>query len=110
MIKENVQNSIDPTEVYLLSKYYIFPGEQVLEDDRTDKIDNAEVIKSLTEGGSTLTTVEAKDDASKAKDKKHSTKHKEKDRSRDRSKNRRSTKEKSHRSHRSSSRDRGRER
>lgn len=72
-------------------------GEQVVEDDRGDKVDNTEVIKSLTEG-STLEGDEVRSD-SKEKDKKASSKHSHKDRDRDR-------KSKDYRSHRSSSRER----
>lgn len=80
----------------------MFIGEQVVEDDRTDKTDNAEVIKSLTEG-STLDTGESKRDGSKDRDKK-SSKHGHKDKDRDR----KSSKDKEHRSHRSSSKDKER--
>lgn len=66
----------------------------MVEDDRGDKVDNTEVIKSLTEG-STLEGEDGKD--SKEKDKKGSSKHRDRDRDR---------KSKDYRSHRSSSRER----
>lgn len=80
-----------------------FLGEQVVEDDHGNKVDNTEVIKSLTEG-SALDSGETKRDNSKERDKKNSSKHNHKDKDRDRE--RKSSKEKDHRSHRSSSRDR----
>lgn len=70
-------------------------GEQVVEDDRGDKVDNTEVIKSLTEG-STLEGEDGRIDP-KEKDKKASSKHRDRDRDR---------KSKDYRSHRSSSRER----
>lgn len=70
----------------------------MVEDDRGDKVDNTEVIKSLTEG-STLDGDESRNDHSKEKDKKSNSKHGHKDRDRDR-------KLRDYRSHRSSSRER----
>lgn len=61
-------------------RFLQFLGEQVLEDDRGDKVDNTEVIKSLTEGS---TLDDGKSDSSKDKDKK-SSKHSHKDKERDR--------------------------
>lgn len=66
-----------------------------MEDDRVDKSDNTEVIKSLTEG-STLEGEEGRGD-SKEREKKGSSKHKDRDRDR---------KSKDYRGHRSSSRER----
>lgn len=71
-------------------------GEQVVEEDRNDKVDNTEVIKSLTEGSS---LDDGKTDL-KDKDKK-SSKHSHKDKERDRDR-----KSRDYRSHRSSSRER----
>lgn len=70
----------------------------MLEDDRGDKVDNTEVIKSLTEG-STLDGDDGRSDSSRDRDKKGSSKHSHKDKEKGRE--RRST-----RSYRSSSRER----
>lgn len=78
----------------------------MVEDDRTDKTDNAEVIKSLTEG-STLDSGESKSDNSKDRDKK-SSKHSHKDKDKERDRDRKSNKDKEHRIHRSSSKDKER--
>ncbi|XP_018574106.1 death-inducer obliterator 1-like isoform X2 [Anoplophora glabripennis] len=105
MIKKSELELLNCNRQYVLKTH---KGEQVVEDDRTDKTDNAEVIKSLTEG-STLDTGEAKRDNSKERDKK-SSKHSHKDKDRDRDRDRKSSKDKEHRSHRSSSKDKERDR
>ncbi|KAJ8975229.1 hypothetical protein NQ317_014658 [Molorchus minor] len=108
MIKKSELELLNCNRQYVLKTH---KGEQVVEDDRTDKVDNTEVIKSLTEG-STLDTVETKGDGSKESDKKGSSKHSHKDKDRDKSrdKDKKSNKDKDHRSHRSSSKDRDRDR
>ncbi|CAH1977659.1 unnamed protein product [Acanthoscelides obtectus] len=98
MIKKSELELLNCNRQYVLKTH---KGEQIVEDDRVDKVDNTEVIKSLTEG-STLETVETKSE----KDKKSSSKHSHKDKDRDRTKDKKS----SHRSRRSSSRDRSRKR
>nr|CAI5865175.1 unnamed protein product [Callosobruchus analis] len=102
MIKKSELELLNCNRQYVLKTH---KGEQVVEDDRVDKVDNTEVIKSLTEG-STLEAVEAKSE--KDKDKKSSSKHSHKDKDRDKSRDKKSSKD--HRGRRSSSRDRNRKR
>ncbi|CAG9824961.1 unnamed protein product [Phaedon cochleariae] len=98
MIKKSELELLNCNRQYVLKTH---KGEQVVEDDRVDKIDNAEMIKSLTEG-SALDSGESKSDGTK--DKKGSSKHgghKDRDKK---------NKDKEHRSHRSSSKDKERDR
>nr|CAH7749396.1 unnamed protein product [Callosobruchus chinensis] len=100
MIKKSELELLNCNRQYVLKTH---KGEQVVEDDRVDKVDNTEMIKSLTEG-STLETIETKSE--KDKDKKSSSKHSHKDR--DKSRDKKSSKD--HRGRRSSSRERTRKR
>ncbi|CAH0557349.1 unnamed protein product [Brassicogethes aeneus] len=101
MIKKSELELLNCNRQYVLKTH---KGEQVLEDDRrTDKVDNIEAIKSLTEG-STLSAGEAKQEKDKDTDKK-SAKHSHKDKEREREK-----KLRDHHKKRSSSRDRSRKR
>ncbi|XP_074031171.1 uncharacterized protein isoform X2 [Leptinotarsa decemlineata] len=95
MIKKSELELLNCNRQYVLKTH---KGEQVVEDDRVDKIDNTEVIKSLTEGAP-LDSGELKKDLSKDNEKKSGTKNKERDR------DRKSGKDKEHRLHRSSSKD-----
>ncbi|XP_050497701.1 death-inducer obliterator 1 isoform X2 [Diabrotica virgifera virgifera] len=99
MIKKSELELLNCNRQYVLKTH---KGEQVVEDDTGNKVDNTEMIKSLTEG-STLDSGESNRDTSKERDKK-STKHSHRDRDRNRSK------DKEYRSHRSSSRDRDKDR
>ncbi|KAJ8913501.1 hypothetical protein NQ315_017051 [Exocentrus adspersus] len=107
MIKKSELELLNCNRQYVLKTH---KGEQVVEDDRTDKTDNAEVIKSLTEG-SPLELDESKKDGSKDREKKSSKhSHKDKDRDKERGRDKKSSKDKEHHSHRSSSKDKDRSR
>ncbi|CAG9854881.1 unnamed protein product [Phyllotreta striolata] len=99
MIKKSELELLNCNRQYVLKTH---KGEQVVEDAITSKMDNMEVIKSLTEG-SALDTGDSRRDNSKERDKK-SSKHGHKDR------DKKNNKDKDHRSHRSSSKERDKER
>ncbi|KAG5896281.1 hypothetical protein JTB14_033575 [Gonioctena quinquepunctata] len=98
MIKKSELELLNCNRQYVLKTH---KGEQVVEDDRVDKTDNTEVIKTLTEGAP-LDSGEVKKDSFKDGDKKGSSKHshKEKDKERERKNSREGD-----RTHRSSSKD-----
>ncbi|XP_060518841.1 uncharacterized protein LOC132697387 isoform X2 [Cylas formicarius] len=104
MIKKSELELLNSSRQYVLKTH---KGEEILEDNRPGaKVDNAEIIKSLTEG-SPLDGGDKDRDNAKDKDRdRKSSKHGRKDKSRDRGKDRKE----SHRSRRSSSRERDRSR
>ncbi|XP_030765439.1 death-inducer obliterator 1 isoform X2 [Sitophilus oryzae] len=115
MIKKNEIELLNCNRQYVLKTH---KGEEVLEDNRPgNKIDNTEIIKSLTEGSTLHVGEDDKKHSSKEKDKdrdkrgsaKHA--HKDKNREKDRhSSKERKDRDKEHRSRRSSSRDKDRSR
>ncbi|XP_050307605.1 death-inducer obliterator 1 isoform X2 [Anthonomus grandis grandis] len=108
MIKKSEIELLNCNRQYVLKTH---KGEEVLEDNRsTNKVDNTEIIKSLTEGSTLDTGVDAKGgskDKERDKEKRSLSKHKSRDKERHSSREKR--KDKDHK-RRSSSRDRSRKR
>ncbi|XP_057670798.1 uncharacterized protein LOC130902588 isoform X2 [Diorhabda carinulata] len=99
MIKKSELELLNCNRQYVLKTH---KGEQVVEDDIGNKVDNTEMIKSLTEG-SALDSGDSKGENSKERDKKGSSKHGHRDRER------KIGRDKDYGGHRISSRDRDRD-
>ncbi|KAL1497120.1 hypothetical protein ABEB36_008130 [Hypothenemus hampei] len=110
MIKKSEIELLNCNRQYVLKTH---KGEEVLEDNpKGNKIDNTEIIKSLTEGSSLDTGTGSERTTSKDRDRNKEKKGGSKHSRKDRSKERHSSKERkdSHKNRRSSSRERDRSR